>query len=126
MYGSNKHLAGFLKPILNKVFFPNMILVGIVNMTGQLSTNGSTGSSPSLIVKNSKANVGERCWWATNVAVPFEPGLDTEEARRVALAAWHGHRAARGMASISCAFTISDRPLLLPSFLHTTSGRDID
>jgi hypothetical protein len=29
-------------------------------MTGQLSTNGSTGSSPSLMVKNTKANVGER------------------------------------------------------------------
>jgi hypothetical protein len=93
MYGSNNHRAGFLKPILNKILFPNMILVW--HMTGQLSTNGSTGSSPLLMVKNTKANVGERCWWATNVAVHFEPGLETEEAGWVALAAWHGHRAAR-------------------------------
>ena len=26
-YGSNKHLAVFLTPILNKILFPNMILV---------------------------------------------------------------------------------------------------
>ena len=41
-YRLNKHLAGFLKPIFNKILFSVVILVcyTVVHMTDRLSTNG--------------------------------------------------------------------------------------
>ena len=86
---------------------------------------GSTGSSPSLMVKNTKANIGKQCWWATDVAVPCELGLETEEVEAgwVALAAWHGRRAARGMASISSAERSEGSCLVAITYLLTYDKR---
>jgi hypothetical protein len=87
--------------------------------------------SPLSSVKNAKANVYEWLWWAADLAVPAEPTFQTAEARRVALAAWQGRRAAGAPQGLkleiklqasrvisATPFMIPDWPLPFYSYLH--------